>query len=50
MVAVDYETPLKMALSVAKEATPDSSGKDIVRALVENVMMNSRNFIHASRK
>ncbi len=33
MVAVDCETPLKMALTVAKEATPDSSGKDIVRSM-----------------
>jgi hypothetical protein len=30
MVAVEYETPMKMALSVAKEATPNSSGKEIV--------------------
>ena len=34
MVAVDYETPVKMALSVAKEATPDTTGKDIVSSLV----------------
>jgi len=30
---VDYESPLKMALSVAKEATPDSSGREIVSFL-----------------
>ncbi len=30
MVAVDCETPMKMAISIAKDATPDSTGKEIV--------------------
>lgn len=27
---MDHETPMKMALSVAREASPDSTGKELV--------------------
>ena len=30
MVAVDCETPMKMAMDIAKGASPDSTGKEIV--------------------
>jgi len=31
----DFETPAKMALSIAMSASPDSSGKEIVSKTVE---------------
>lgn len=40
MVAVEYETPMKMALSVAKEATPNSSGKEIVSIWLRCIQFN----------
>lgn len=41
MVQVDYETPMKLALSVAKDATPDSSGKEILKRYRELVARKS---------
>mmetsp|Transcript_28073 Transcript_28073/g.34666 ORF Transcript_28073/g.34666 Transcript_28073/m.34666 type:complete len:1149 (-) Transcript_28073:230-3676(-) len=41
MVAVDYESPMKMAMLVAKDATPDSSGKEILARYRELVAQKS---------